>query len=136
MIALIVVTHGALGQELLKVAEIIKGEFKYCSSLSIDHTQAVHEITRELVAEIKKQDRGQGVLIFTDLFGGTPSNIALSYLKEGKVEVISGVNLPMILKFLELRDKHHLRDLAPLVAEYGRKNIYLASEILTRKVKA
>lgn len=135
MIAMLIVTHGKLGAEMLKAAEMIKGEIKNCSSLSVDQTSGVEEITKEILSDIKKLDRGQGVLIFTDLFGGTPSNISLSYLKEGKVEVITGVNLPMILKFLELRDKHSLKELAPLVADYGRKNIYLASEILARKVK-
>ncbi len=135
MIAMLIVTHGNLGKEMLKAAEMIKGEIKYCASLSVDQTKGVDEINREMLSDIKKLDRGQGVLIFTDLFGGTPSNISLSYLKEGRVEVITGVNLPMILKYFELREKITIKELAPQVADYGRKNIYLASEILARKVK-
>lgn len=135
MIALLIVTHGNLGVEMLKAAVMIKGEITNCTALSVDQTMGLPEITKELVTDIKKYDRGQGVMIFTDLFGGTPSNISLSYLKEGRVEVITGVNLPMLLKFIEIRDKEPLKIAAPLVADYGRKNIYLASEILSRKIK-
>ncbi|MBW2675074.1 MAG: PTS fructose transporter subunit IIA, partial [Deltaproteobacteria bacterium] len=81
-----------------------------------------------------KADLGEGVLIMTDLFGGTPSNISLSFLKEEKVEVVTGVNLPMLLKISDIREeKKKLAEFANLVKVYGRKNIYLASEILNRK---
>ncbi len=135
MIAMLIVTHGNLGSEMLKAAEMIKGKINNCASLSVDQTRGVEEITREMLSDINRLDRGKGVLIFTDLFGGTPSNISLSYLKERKVEVITGVNLPMILKFFEIREKCALTEIAPQVADYGRKNIYLASEILARKIK-
>jgi Phosphotransferase system, mannose/fructose-specific component IIA len=79
-------------------------------------------------------DRGKGILILTDLFGGTPSNISLSFLKEGKLEVVTGVNLPMLLKLSEIKEKENLQDFAYLVKDYGRKNISLASEILNKKV--
>lgn len=134
MIGVLIVTHGNLGGEMLKAAEMIKGEVKSCLPLSIDQTKGVEEINREVMSAIKKLDRGQGVLILTDLFGGTPSNISLSYLKEGKVEVITGVNLPMVLKISDLREKMAIKELAIAIADYGRKNIYLASEILTKKV--
>jgi len=78
-------------------------------------------------------DSGDGTLIFTDLFGGTPSNISLSFLKEGKVEVVTGVNLPMLLK-LDMRGEKKLSELASLIRDYGRKNIYLASEVLSKEV--
>ncbi|MDI6726271.1 MAG: PTS sugar transporter subunit IIA [Smithellaceae bacterium] len=134
MIGALIVTHGNLGSEMLKAAEMIKGELKGCIPLSIDQTKGVEEINKDVMSAIKKLDRGQGVLILTDLFGGTPSNISLSYLKEGRVDVITGVNLPMILKFSDLREKMTIKELAVSIAEYGRKNIYLASEILTKKV--
>jgi len=73
-------------------------------------------------------------LILTDLFGGTPSNLSLSLLKEGKVEVVTGVNLPMLLKLTDIREKMNLQDFAVHIRDYGRKNIYLASEILKKKV--
>ncbi|MDZ4163915.1 MAG: PTS sugar transporter subunit IIA [Smithellaceae bacterium] len=134
MIGALIVTHGNLGSEMLKAAEMIKGEVKSCIPLSIDQTKSVEEINKDVMSAIKKLDRGQGVLILTDLFGGTPSNISLSYLKEGRVDVITGVNLPMLLKFFDLREKMTIKELAISIADYGRKNIYLASEILTKKV--
>jgi PTS system mannose-specific IIA component len=73
------------------------------------------------------------VLILTDLFGGTPSNISLSFIKEGKVEVLTGVNLPMVLKLSEVKEDMTLRDFACLIKNYGEKNIMLASEILSKK---
>jgi PTS system mannose-specific IIA component len=94
----------------------------------------MEEIKKEISSSIKKLDRGQGVLILTDLFGGTPSNISLSFLKEGKLEVVTGVNLPMLLKLYDKRHEMNLAEFALYIKEYGRKNIYLASEVLSKKV--
>lgn len=134
MIGVLITTHGNLGYELFKVAEIIKGPLKGVLHISVDQTKGVEELKKDMTSAIKKLDQGQGVLILTDLFGGTPSNISLSLLKEGKVEVVTGVNLPMMLKLTEIRDKMTLQDFANYIKDYGRKNIYLASEILNKKV--
>jgi PTS system mannose-specific IIA component len=134
MIGVLITTHGNLGSEFLKVAEMIRGTLKDVMHISVDQTKGVEDLKKDINAAIKKLDQGQGVLILTDLFGGTPSNLSLSLLKEGKVEVVTGVNLPMLLKLSDTREKMNLQDFANYIKEYGRKNIYLASEILNKKV--
>ena len=134
MIGVLITAHGNLGAELLKAVELIKGNIKGVLQLSMDQTKGVEELKKEIGSAIKKLDQGQGVLILTDLFGGTPSNIALSFLKPGKVEVVTGVNLPMLLKLSEMREGVTLHDYAVHVRDYGMKNIYLASEILNKKL--
>lgn len=134
MVGVLITTHGNLGNELIKAAEQIRGSLKGIIHVSIDQSKGVEEIKREISSAIKKLDQGKGVLILTDLFGGTPSNISLSFLKEGRVEVLTGVNLPMILKLSDVREGMPLKELALYVKEYGIKNISLASEILNKKV--
>jgi PTS system mannose-specific IIA component len=133
MIGVLIITHGNLGGELILAAEMIKGKFTGVIPISVDSEKGVEDIKKEITSAIKKVDKGEGVLILTDLFGGTPSNIALSFLKEGKIEVVTGVNLPMLLK-LEIRKEKSLNELAYFLKDYGRKNISLASEILKREV--
>lgn len=133
MVGVLVITHGDLGQELIKAAELIKGKYDGVLPVSVDSKKGVEDIKKEITNAIKKVDKGEGVLILTDLFGGTPSNIALSFLKEGKVEVVTGVNLPMLLK-LDIRKEKNLTDLSYFIKDYGRKNISLASEILKRDI--
>ena len=133
MIGVLITTHGNLGNELIKAAQLIKGPLNDILHVSIDQTKDLEEIKKEIGNAIKKLDKGRGVLILTDLFGGTPSNISLSFMKEGKVEVLTGVNLPMLLKLSELKEEMNLREFACLIKEYGQKNISLASEILSKK---
>jgi len=133
MIGVLITTHGNLGNELIKAAELIKGPLNDILHVSVDQTKDVEELKKEIGNAIKKLDKGRGVLILTDLFGGTPSNISLSFMKEGKVEVLTGVNLPMLLKLSELKEDMSLREFACLIKEYGQKNISLASEILSKK---
>ena len=135
MIGVLITTHGNLGVELVRAAELIEGTLKGVHYVSVDQTKSVEELKKEISTAIKKLDQGQGVLILTDLFGGTPANISLSFLKEGKVEVVTGVNLPMMLKLSNMRkEEMNLNDFACYIKEYGRKNIYLASETLSKKV--
>ena len=134
MIGVLITTHGNLGNELIKAAELIRGSIKGIIHVSIDQTKGVEELKKEISTAIKKLDQGQGVLILTDLFGGTPSNLSLSFLKGGRVEVITGVNLPMLLKLPDIREGMSLKDFAQQVKDYGIKNISLASEILSKKV--
>ncbi len=136
MIGVLITTHGELGHELIKAAELIKGNLQGVAHISVDQTKGMEDIKKEISTAIKKLDQGQGVIILTDLFGGTPANISLSFLKEGKVEVITGVNLPMLLKLSDARSNMTLRDFANFIKEYGIKNIYLASEILNKKISA
>ena len=133
MIGALITTHGNLGNELIKAAELIKGPLNDILHVFVDQTKNVEDIKKEISNAIKKLDKGKGVLVLTDLFGGTPSNISLSFIKEGKVEVLTGVNLPMVLKLSEVKDDMTLRDFACLIKHYGEKNIMLASEILDKK---
>jgi len=133
MFGTLITTHGNLGEELIKSAELIKGSLENVMHICIDQTKDVEDLKEEINNAIKKLDQGKGVLILTDLFGGTPSNISLSFMKEDKVEVLTGVNLPMMLKLSEAREGMTLREFACLIKAYGEKNIMLASEILSRK---
>jgi PTS system mannose-specific IIA component len=135
MIGVIITTHGNLGCELIKAAELIKGKLEGVSYISVDQTNGMEDIKKQISSSIKKLEQGQGVLILTDLFGGTPSNISLSFLKEGKLEVVTGVNLPMLLKLYDKRQEMTLKDFALYIKDYGKKNIYLASEVLSKKVE-
>jgi len=134
MVGVLITTHGNLGKELIKAAELIRGSLKGIVHISVDQIKGVEDLKKEISGAIKKLDQGQGVLILTDLFGGTPSNISLSFMKEGKVEVITGVNLPMLLKLPDIGENISLREFAQQIKEYGIKNISLASEILRKKV--
>jgi len=134
MIGVLITTHGNLGSELIKAAELIRGRMKGIIPISVDQTKGVEDLRKEINTAIKKLDQGQGVLILTDLFGGTPSNISLSFIKEGKVEVITGINLPMLLKLPDIREGMSLNEFAQNIKDYGIKNISLASEILSKKV--
>lgn len=133
MFGTLITTHGNLGNELIKSAELIKGRLENTIHISVDQTKDVEGLKKEISLAIKKLDKGKGVLILTDLFGGTPSNISLSFMKEDKVEVLTGVNLPMLLKLSETREDMTLREFACLIKNYGEKNIMLASEILSKK---
>ena len=133
MIGVLITTHGNLGSELIKAAELIRGSLKGIVPISVDQTKGVEDLKKEISTAIKKLDQGQGILILTDLFGGTPSNISLSFMKEGKVEVITGVNLPTLLKLPDIREGMSLKEFAQNIKDYGIKNISLASEILSKK---
>jgi PTS system mannose-specific IIA component len=133
MIGVLITTHGNLGNELIKSAELIKGPLNNILHICVDQAKDVEDLKKEISNAIKKLDKGKGVLVLTDLFGGTPSNISLSFMKEGKVEVLTGVNLPMVLKLSEVKEDMTLRDFACLIKKYGEKNIMLASEILSKK---
>ena len=134
MIGVLVITHSNLSGELIKAAEMIRGSLKGVVPISVDENKGVEELKKEISSAIKKLDQGQGVLILTDLFGGTPSNISLSFMKEGKVEVITGVNLPMMVKLPDDRENISLVKFAQGIRDYGIKNISLASDILSKKV--
>ena len=135
MVGVVVVTHGNLGKELIRAAELIKGELKGVIPVTVDAAKGVEELKKEMTLAIKKADKGEGVLILTDLFGGTPSNISLSFLKKDTVEVITGVNLPMLLKVPDAQGNKPLSEFAEFIAEYGKKNIHLATAILNRKAE-
>ncbi len=130
MIGVIVVTHSRLAEELVDATKRIVGESLQLHAVSIDWNDDI-EKARKLIQEgIKKVDNGNGVLILTDMFGGTPSNISLSFLEKGKIEIVTGVNLPMLIKYATLKDVASLEELAVRLKEQGMKSIHVATEIL------
>ena len=133
MVGVIVVTHGQLARELILIAEFIIGKVVGIEAVTTDPKMSVDEIKEGISQAIKKVDKGNGVLILTDMFGGTPSNISLSFLEDKKVEILSGVNLPMLLKVATDQEKQNLSEMAEVIKSYGQKNISLASKILQGK---
>jgi PTS system mannose-specific IIA component len=134
MVGILVVTHGSLAEELVKAARRIVGEVEELQAVVIDWDDDVGVAGQVIGDAIKKLDTGQGVLILTDMFGGTPTNISLSFLNEGKVEIITGVNLPMLIKYCNLKERQELRSVADLIQEQGRKGIYIASDVFRHQV--
>ena len=131
MIGIVIVTHSQLGEAFIDAAEFILGSRPQGAvSVSIDLNQNVDRLREKVAAGIKKVSQNQGVLILTDMFGGTPSNISYSFLEEGRVEVLSGVNLPVLVHALDNRGQMPLAELAASIEAFGRKSITLASSIL------
>ncbi|MFP4237402.1 MAG: PTS sugar transporter subunit IIA [Desulfonatronovibrio sp.] len=131
MLGIILVTHGNFGESLLDAATMILGQNENCTALGIDVSRPMNEIIDELQKTVKKMDTGHGVLILTDMFGGTPTNISLSLLSHAQTEVITGVNLPMVLKALGGRDKN-LEQLAQEIKTAGKQGILVAGDVLKR----
>jgi PTS system mannose-specific IIA component len=129
MIGIVIVTHGLLGQEILKTAEFIVGSLDACAAVSIDGVRGPDTLRASIEQAVQSVDRAKGILILTDMFGGTPSNLSLSFLDEGKIEVLTGVNLPMLLKAVQLR-KSPLAEAAQNISEHARKSITVAGELL------
>jgi len=135
MVGVVIVTHCHLAEELISSAELVVGEqLKQFQPVSIDPKEGSEEIREKIIAAIRKVDGGNGVLILTDMYGGTPSNISLSFLEEKKIEVITGVNLPMLLKLATYSNEMDLEKLAVFITDYGQRNINLASEVLKKRV--
>jgi len=135
MIGGVIVSHGRLAEELLNALTIILGEAPNIEPISIGWYDDVEECKKKICQSLKKVDQKCGVIIFTDMFGGTPSNLSFSFLADNKIEIITGVNLPMLIKFVSLQRSNNLKDVARKVAEQGKKNIHLASALLNSRSK-
>lgn len=134
MIGLLVITHGQLASALLEAAGMIVGPQAKTAAMDVRRDQSPEELRSELAARLHDLGAdGDGVLIFTDMFGGTPSNLSVPFLAPGKVEVLSGVNLPMVLKFFSSRDGQPVDRLALTLKDYGRQGIAVASELLQQR---
>lgn len=133
MIGGIIVSHGKLGEELLNALTIILGEAPNIETISIGWYDDVEESKKKINQSLKRVDQKSGVVIFTDMFGGTPSNLSFTFQKDGQVEIITGINLPMLIKFVSLQRNNNIKDVARKVVEQGRKNIHLASALLGSK---
>jgi len=132
MIGLVVVCHEDMGAELVKAAEMIVGKIDAGETVSVKQESAPELLRDAIQTAIKKVDDKKGVMLFTDMFGGTPSNIALAFLGES-IEVVTGVNLSMLIKFANHRDEKSLIELARLVQEAAQKSIVIASQMLKGK---
>ena len=132
MIGIVIVTHAQLGEALIEAAEFILGQRpEAIESVSIDLSENAEKLRAKIVQGIKKVAGQSGVIILTDMFGGTPSNLSYSFLEEGRVEVLSGVNLPILIQAVNLRKKDiELGQLAADLEVFGKKSISLASGIL------
>ena len=133
-IAGVVVTHGHLANELLAAAEMIVGPISHITAVSIGWHDDVEVARGEIERAIQQVSQGRGVILLTDMFGGTPTNIASMFLSEGEVEVITGVNLPMVIKLAGQAGDEELADLARQIRAQGQEGIYLAGELLVRKI--
>jgi PTS system mannose-specific IIA component len=133
MIGGIIVSHGKLAEELLNALTIILGEAPNIEAISIGWYDDVEESKKKINSSLKRVDQKNGVLIFTDMFGGTPSNLSFGFLKDDHIEIITGVNLPMLIKFVSLQRSNNLKDVARKVVDQGKKNIHLASALLSSK---
>jgi len=130
MIGLLIVTHSDLGKEFLNAAEFIVGRLDAAEAVSITQTADSEQIRKMIEEKVSLLDKGDGVLILTDMLGGTPSNISLSFLKEDMVEVLTGVNLPMVIAIAQARAEMSLSKLAEMAQEAGKTSISLASKLL------
>lgn len=131
MIGVLIVTHEKLGDALIDAAEfILAAKLEATMAISININENAKKLRDKIARGIKKVDRQQGVIILTDMFGGTPSNLSYSFLDEGYVEVLSGVNLPILIKAVNERSTMDLSKLAECLEEYGKKSISMASGIL------
>lgn len=133
MVGLVIVSHGNLGAELIRAAELVVGKLEGVASVSVNALEDVDRARDEIGAAIRDVSGKDGAMVLTDMFGGTPSNLALAFLNEDKTEVLTGVNLPMIIKFANHRKDKTLSELVPLVQESGLKSIIVASEMLHQK---
>lgn len=129
----VIVSHGKLAEELLNALTIILGEAVNIEAISIGWYDDVEESKKKISQSLKRVEQKNGVVIFTDMFGGTASNLSFSFLKDNQVEIITGVNLPMLIKFVSLQRSNNLKEVAKKVVEQGKKNIHLASILLSSK---
>ncbi|MGE0102939.1 MAG: PTS sugar transporter subunit IIA [Blastocatellales bacterium] len=127
----VVVTHGNLATELLSAAETIVGDIHHITAVTIGWHDNVESAREQIGKAIERVNQGTGVLVLTDMFGGTPTNIACTFLGNAPIEVITGVNLPMIIKLAAQQEDEDLALIARRVRDQGQKNIYLASEVLS-----
>ncbi len=133
-VGIIIVAHADYGSAILRMAEFILGPLADCTSISVDVALEVSETVARLNDATERLDKGAGVIILTDMFGGTPTNLALSLLATHHVEVVTGVNLPMVLKVASSRTRP-LAELAELAGEAGKSGIVVAGSMLKNKAK-
>ena len=131
MVGIVIVTHSNLGSAIIDAAEFVLGAGpEAVVAVSIDLKEDPEKLRKKIANAIKSVNRNKGILVLTDMFGGTPSNLSYSFLEEGKVEVLSGVNLPILIKAIDIRQKMDLSKMAKNLENFGKRSISLASGIL------
>ena len=130
MIGVVVVTHGQLASELVNAAGTSVGDLPQMKAVSIGWHENVQDARQEIAAAIAAVAAPEGVIVATDMFGGTPANLGITFLEAGKVEVVTGVNLPMLIKLASLRDTATVLDAARQIREHGRNALWVASDLL------
>jgi PTS system mannose-specific IIA component len=133
MIGLVLVTHGRLAVEFRAALEHVVGVQTQIETISIGPEDDMEQRRQDILSAIGRVDSGRGVILLTDMFGGTPSNLAISVMKAGSIEVVAGVNLPMLIKLASVRDEKPLADALVDAQEAGRKYINVASQVLAGK---
>ncbi len=135
MVGVVIVAHGKLAQAFKESLELIMGDQENFEAVSIEAQNKVDFAREELRKAIERVDQGEGVLILTDMFGGTPTNISLTFLEDKKIEVLTGVNLPMLLKLINLRmESADLESLKNKLCICGREKIVIASDLLNQRL--
>ena len=130
MIGLVLVTHGRLASEFIHAVEHVVGKQEQIEAICIGPDDKMDARRADIAAAAKRSDTGEGVIILTDMFGGTPSNLAISLLEEGKIEVVAGLNLPILVKLARVRRDCNLHKAAAAAQDAGRKYINIASQVL------
>ncbi|MDH3228827.1 MAG: PTS sugar transporter subunit IIA [Alphaproteobacteria bacterium] len=133
MIGMVLVTHGRLAAEFIDALEHILGPQENVAAICIGPDDDMEQRREDILRSVAEVDDGDGVVVLTDMFGGTPSNLAISIMKEAKVEVIAGVNLPMLIKLSDMREGHSMAEAVEQAQESGRKYINVASSLLGEK---
>jgi len=133
MIGLVLVTHGKLAEEFRNALEHVVGTQKALETVSIGPEDDMDQRRTDIVDAVARADLGHGVIILTDMFGGTPSNLSISVMDNGRIEVIAGVNLPMLIKLASVRSEDDMEKALAEAQEAGRKYINVASRVLTGK---
>ena len=128
---ILIITHCQLGKELINAAELILGNINNISYVSIMDTTANEDILKSIEEKVKNfTNKNNNVLILTDMFGGTPSNLSLSFLEKDRIEVVTGVNLPMLIAVVGVRDKMEISELGKIAQEEGRRSVKMAGQFL------
>ena len=133
MIGIVLVTHKELAEALISVCNLILGRQDAVQAISLDPHASPEECRQQIQKGLAQVNNGNGIIILTDMLGGTPSNLTLTFLQEGKVEVVTGVNLPMLMKLAQLREEKDLVQVALALKQSGQKGITVASEVLRHK---
>ena len=135
MIGVVVVAHLDIGKEMVAATRQIIPEAEHFISVSVERNEPPNTIREKISQAMDKVDKSEGVIILTDMFGGTPSNVCLSFLSKPKVEVVSGFNLPMLIKLASFKKESSFEDVISFIQQYGQRNIVIASQVLTGRVE-